>query len=279
MAALVSVCVVIPTRNRPDSLRRAVVSVLSQEGASLEVVVVDEASVPPADQALASTDHRVRIIRNDVPRGPAAARNQGAAVSTSSVVAFLDDDDTWRGGKLAACLECLHRHPEAGMIYHLMGGKEGRADGACRPLVDQIRAMLVRQPPHLDSVVIRRSVHEAVRFDETFPAAADLDYLLRVAETTSVIELAQVLADHGTDDESEIGIRKRIAGRLRFSDKHGRYFSDPQVAAFHYARLGHLYRRDGQRLEAAKSFGRALRQRPGLALAWRGLVMLLRPHL
>jgi glycosyltransferase involved in cell wall biosynthesis len=271
----VLVRVVIPTRNRPESLRRAVASVLEQHSVSFEIVVVDEGSDPPAAEALAPLNPRVRVIRNDSPVGPAGARNRGAAASTAPLLAFLDDDDTWRPEKLVTCLSCFDLHPDAGMVYHLMGDRKDNRDGVCRPVAEPIRRMLVRQPPHLDAVVVRREVHEAVRFDEGFEAAEDLDYLLRIAETSAVIELNRVLADHGVSHRSDIGIPKRINGRLQFRQKHERYFSDRDVSAFHYVRLGHLHRLWGRRVTAAAYFARALRQRPRLAAGWKGVVRLL----
>ncbi|MGH8936861.1 MAG: glycosyltransferase [Acidimicrobiia bacterium] len=275
------VSVVIPTRNRPELLQAALASALDQAFGELEVIIVDEASSPPVDDVLAAPDPRVRIIRNEQPRGPAAARNQGAAASRAPYIAFLDDDDRWLQDKVSRVLACFERNPEAGAVFHrtVPDGHPIAGDGSCRLLDDPVRRMLTEQPPHLDSVVVRREVHERVEFDEGFRAAEDLDYMLRVSETTPMVELDLVLAilGRGAERFSEIKLDDRIAARERFRAKHARRFEDSEVRAFYYVRLGHLYRRSGRRTEALAAFLRALRAKPSSARPWKGLVILLLP--
>ena len=174
------VSAVIPTRDRPDSLRRAVVSVLDQGLEPLEVVVVDDGSQPSVGDEISSMDHRIRVIRIDGSVGPAAARNLGASRAQGSFIAFLDDDDYWLPGKIEACLDCFDRFPQAGAVFHLTGRSESKDEGSeCTFHPQPLDRMLLRQPPHLDGVVVRSSVHNAVRFDESFRGAEDLDYLTR----------------------------------------------------------------------------------------------------
>lgn len=87
--------VVIPTKNRPDLVVQSVASVLdAAHCVALEILVVDDAGLPPASEALKGiTDTRLRILRNPGPHGPGAARNYGVAQAQSDIVLFLDDDD------------------------------------------------------------------------------------------------------------------------------------------------------------------------------------------
>ena len=94
--------VVIPTYNRPDSTLGAIGSVLDQDFADLEIVVVDDGSTPPfALPAALAGDRRVRVVRHETNRGAAAARNTGLAQGRGRWAAFLDSDDRWRRGSLA----------------------------------------------------------------------------------------------------------------------------------------------------------------------------------
>lgn len=98
----IDVSVVIPTRNRSTLLAMTLRSVFHQQDVELEVVVVDEASTDETSTMLATIgDARVRVIRNDAPRGVSAARNTGAAAARGEWLAFLDDDDLWAPTKLA----------------------------------------------------------------------------------------------------------------------------------------------------------------------------------
>src|SRR5438309_11974615 len=90
------VAVIIPYyQEKAGILRRAVRSVLDQEGSnSIEIVVVDDHSPVPAQQELAAfaavIPERIRII-NQPNAGPAAARNRGlnAVGMDTEFVAFL----------------------------------------------------------------------------------------------------------------------------------------------------------------------------------------------
>ena len=90
--------VVIPTRDRPRLLQRALASALRQVGVVAEVVIVDDGGSPPV--ALAPTGGRVRVLRKDRSEGVSAARNAGIAAARGEWVAFLDDDDVWAPAKL-----------------------------------------------------------------------------------------------------------------------------------------------------------------------------------
>ena len=85
---------IVPTRNRPDSLRRCLDALDRQEDVpDLDVVVVDDGSVDGAAAADAVTrSRRARLVRLDEPHGPAAARNRGAGETTARFLLFTDDD-------------------------------------------------------------------------------------------------------------------------------------------------------------------------------------------
>ena len=69
-----------------------------------EVVVVDDGSTDPDATARVAAAHGARVVRHPVSRGPAAARNTGAAAATGELVAFLDSDVVPEPGWLAPLL-------------------------------------------------------------------------------------------------------------------------------------------------------------------------------
>jgi glycosyltransferase involved in cell wall biosynthesis len=272
------VTVVIPTRDRPESLALAVESVLRQTYPHLSMVVVDDGSVPPADGPWRS-DKRVRLVRHSSSLGPATARNRGAAATMSPFVAFLDDDDEWLDEKIATCLRWFERYPEAGVVVHLSARWNAAKGGAgtAEVLDDPVHHFLISQSPHVDTVVVRRDLHDRVPFDETFEAGADLDYMLRLAAEAPVVAVDEVLARHAPPERwpSFIPLERRIAGRLRFHTKHRRLFTRRREA-FHLVRLGHLYRTNGQGARAARSFLGAVVIAPEDRRAWKGFLALAR---
>jgi len=100
----VPVSVVIPTRDRPAGLARAVHSALEQTLRPLEVIVVIDGEC----RGQLPEHHRVRVARRAATGGDAgAARNQGATMARGELIAFLDDDDVWYPEKLARQLAVL----------------------------------------------------------------------------------------------------------------------------------------------------------------------------
>lgn len=85
--------VVIPTRNRCDTLPALLERVLADEGVA-EVVVVDDASTDgTADYLRSAAERDARLRRVPGPgRGPLVARTVGVEASTSDVTLLLDDD-------------------------------------------------------------------------------------------------------------------------------------------------------------------------------------------
>jgi len=115
-----AVSVVIPTRNRRALLARALSTVLGQDAAELEVIVVDEASADDTPDWLAALgDPRVVVVRHEAAQGVARARNAGIARASASWVAFVDDDDLWAPSKLVAQLDALAR--DEGASWALAG--------------------------------------------------------------------------------------------------------------------------------------------------------------
>jgi hypothetical protein len=89
----VAVSVIVPHRDQAALLGPLVerLRALDQEhGLRAEVVIIDDAS--QASLPRLPDSGRVRLIRLPRPRGPGAARNQGAAAARGEVLAFLDAD-------------------------------------------------------------------------------------------------------------------------------------------------------------------------------------------
>jgi glycosyltransferase involved in cell wall biosynthesis len=94
------VSAVIPTRNRPQLVCRAVRSALSQTYVNLEVVVVVDGPDPATVAALdALQEPRLQIVALPERVGGCEARNIGVRNARGCWIAFLDDDDEWEPTK------------------------------------------------------------------------------------------------------------------------------------------------------------------------------------
>lgn len=113
-----SVGVVIPTRDRPDLLRRALASVAAQDyPGAIETLVVFDGT--PPDRSLevpagAAPRRTVRVLANERTPGLSGTRNTGILALRTDFVSFCDDDDHWLPEKVRRQVEraTAPDHPE-----------------------------------------------------------------------------------------------------------------------------------------------------------------------
>ena len=87
--------IIIPTYNRPEKLTSCLEAIanLNYESDLFEVIVIDDGSKIPLDDAVALFKDKVNIrLSRQENAGPATARNRGAALAQGKFLAFTDDD-------------------------------------------------------------------------------------------------------------------------------------------------------------------------------------------
>jgi glycosyltransferase involved in cell wall biosynthesis len=104
MAPLVSI--IVPSRGRPNLLRDAVESIISQTYRSIEIIVVltgADAATTASARSL-EKEYGVRIVVTP-PHNLATSRNNGIKVATGEWITFLDDDDLFAPTKIERQVE------------------------------------------------------------------------------------------------------------------------------------------------------------------------------
>ncbi|WP_446742683.1 glycosyltransferase family 2 protein [Silvibacterium acidisoli] len=108
MSNSLTVSVVIPTRNRPRLVVRAVSSALNQTYPWLNIVVVVDGPDEGTVAALhALGEERVKVVALKENVGGSQARNVGVEEATGDWIAFLDDDDEWLPQKIARQMDVV----------------------------------------------------------------------------------------------------------------------------------------------------------------------------
>jgi glycosyltransferase involved in cell wall biosynthesis len=268
-----SVGVVIPTRNRPELLRAALASVLSQVyPGRLRVVVVYDGVLPEPEIA---SDPRVSTLVNTRTPGLAGTRNTGILSLDTDLVAFCDDDDRWLPGKLAAQVRALFASPSASFAtcaieVEYLGRTTSRLAGSSTVVLsDLLRSRMAML--HSSTFLIRRSALVGsslglVAEDAPGSQNEDYDLLLRASRLHPVVHvdvpLVHVLWGRSSffsdqystkisslrwllERHPELAAHRSGAARI-----HG------QLACWYAARSGR-----GDRRSAVRHAGRALRHR------------------
>ncbi|MBI3978484.1 MAG: glycosyltransferase family 2 protein [Chloroflexi bacterium] len=110
------VSVIIPTYNQAQYVGQAIESALGQTYGNTEIIVVNDGSTDEAFDVVARYGERVcQLVQSNA--GLAAARNSGIRRARGEYIAFLDSDDVWLPGKLAAQMAVLRAMPDAGLVY------------------------------------------------------------------------------------------------------------------------------------------------------------------
>ena len=219
--ALPSVVIVIPTRNRPEMLKRCLSGLIPYASAHPEcsIVVSDDGDALQTREALDGERAGAKIFQGP-RRGPAANRNCGAAHATAELLVFLDDDCIPDQDLIAVYQDAALKNPEIGVF-------EGRisAEGEASSFADS--APINETGGYLWSCnfAIRRELFLKIGgFDDRYPFAAmeDVDLHLRVKRHSRVLFLPEARVWHGFEQRlGWRGIQHHALSLLLYLHTHG----------------------------------------------------------
>ncbi len=278
-----SVSVVIPTRDRPDLLRRAVTAVLAQDyGGTIECLVVFDQSEPTLPEVPVPQGRRLAALRNERTPGLAGARNTGALAAAGDLLASCDDDDEWLPHKLKRQVERLARDPHAiavgsGIYLHARGRTIRRI-----PSSEWIsfRDLLLsrRMELHSSNLLVKRGdfIDRIGLIDEQLPNSQNEDYewLLRAARLGPIAVVRDALVRIDWQPRSWFSERWQtlIAAHLYLLEHHPEFEEEPEGLARIYGQIAFYHAAAGDRRSAREWAKRTLRtnwkeRRAYLALA------------
>jgi len=198
------VSVILPVHNRADVLPRAIDSVIAQELADFELIVVDDGSTDESATLVQSfADDRIRLIRLDKNRGGNVARNEGIRAARSPLIAFLDSDDRYLPNKLSTIVGEFERRPGLDLLVDSFikiqppGSRKAQVVRS-NPVIDGRElfrtALFTRQLwKATPAITVRREVALKAPFDETLRRLQDFDFLIRASEFANCASTDQVL--------------------------------------------------------------------------------------
>jgi glycosyltransferase involved in cell wall biosynthesis len=206
------ISVVMPCFNAAPFIASALHSVYSQSWPDIEVVVVDDGSSDGSVELLREQFPQVRLFQQ-ANKGAAAARNYAVEQATGAWIAFLDADDWWLPGKLAAQWKGVCEAPNVRLVYSdwrewpcsdpmpdddLLATLEtaNRSCGGDAVEKEWLYHKLLLDCLIWTSTVLieRKLLDELGCFDSTLPIGEDYDLWLRASRVTEVLKVNRPLA-------------------------------------------------------------------------------------
>jgi glycosyltransferase involved in cell wall biosynthesis len=179
------VSIVTPSYNQAAFLEQTIQSVLMQEYPDLEYFVIDGGSQDGSVEIIHKYADRLAGWVSEKDSGQADAINKGFARATGDVIAWVNSDDYYLPGAVAAAVRFLEEHAECGMVY----GDVVSVDESGAPMnvmtfgewgfEDLMQFEILGQP----GVFLRRRVLEEVGYlDPSYHMMLDHHLWLRMAQ-------------------------------------------------------------------------------------------------
>ena len=286
-----TVSVIIPAFNAEAFILDAIHSVDTQQFPGVEILVVDDGSKDSTASLVRQRATHVRLIQQ-TNGGVASARNTGLRNATGDLICFLDADDGWFSGKLAAQVRHLTRHPLTGAVYHDWTVWLPNAEGAYErpappqpkegPAIDVERSgwiypqLLLDCIVHTSTLMIRREIVTRVGlFDTGLVTGEDYDYWLRVSQACRIDKLSGTYSFYRAAPGSLTATPKRTNNEKdvvqRALDRWGLTAPDGTVASEQAVRsrlaklafdFGYAHFHHGSRRISRRAFAETLRVEP-----------------
>lgn len=168
-------------------------SVLTQElapGDELEYILMDGGSTDGSLEVAQARRERLAALVSARDRGPADALNQGFRLATGELIGWLNADDVYRPGALAAAVTAAQAHPRAALVFGKCrivdeAGKEIRGfptlvKNACFPFSCRFLIQCINYVSQPASWFRRSALAAAGGLRTDFRAAWDYDLTLRL---------------------------------------------------------------------------------------------------
>jgi len=216
-----AVSVIISTHNRREFVREAIESVLKQDFADYEIIVVDDGSTDGTEEALRASKDITYCYQEN--RGVSGARNQGLKIARGKFISFLDSDDLWTPKKLTIQTEVMEKKPEISVTYtdEIWIRKGNRVNPKNKhrkysgSIFEKCLPLCIISP---SSVMLRREIFDKVgAFDEGLPVCEDYDLWLRIAARFPIFFIDEKLIIKRGGHEGQLS--HRFWGNDRFRVK------------------------------------------------------------
>ena len=273
------VSIITPSYNQAEYLEATIQSVLAQEYADLEYIIVDGGSTDGSVDIIQKYADQLSWWVSEPDQGQADGINKGLRRARGEVVAWLNSDDLYLPGAIQDAVDALRIDPDLGMVF----GDAITVDPDGRPLnrlafgdwglPELMCFRIICQP----AVFMRRSALDQVGYlDENFHYMLDHHLWLRIANKGSIKHFPGLWAAARHHPAAKnVSLAPKFSMEtyrvLKWMKAHPDFKSDYQadqrrIKGGAHRLAARYYLDDGQSLKALGTYGRALFYWPDYAI-------------
>lgn len=188
------VSIITPSYNQAAYLEQTITSVLGQDHADMEYIVIDGGSTDGSVEIIKKYSDRLAYWVSEKDRGQAEAINKGFAKATGEIIAWLNSDDFYLEGTVKAAVQIFEQNPDVVLVYGnmLSVDEHGKPFNALNykqlTLEDLLCFQIIGQP----AVFMRRSaLQQAGGLDLAFHFMLDHHLWIRIAQLGRILHVPQ----------------------------------------------------------------------------------------
>lgn len=199
------VSVIIPTKNRPEMLAKAIQSVLNQTFTELEIIVVNDDGVDVKSVILRlNTRGNIVYKKHDRALDRSAARNTGIRAARGKYIAYLDDDDIYYPNHIETLVKFLENSEYKIAYTDAVMAQQEKQNGEYVTInrtvpysldFDKDKILVSNCTPNLCLMHEKSCLDEVGLFDETLSTHEDWDLIIRLSRKFDIAHIKETTCE------------------------------------------------------------------------------------
>lgn len=206
-----------PNYNAWKYISEAIQSVLNQTFGDFEFIIIDDCSTDNSweiIQEFAKKDSRIIALRNAKNLTVCRTANRALDMVRGEFIARLDSDDVVFPERFSQQLDFLEKNPEyilCGSNFQFIDqdGKVGKIRQLPETNAEIQNSFLIKNPIAQSAVMIRASMLGALRYDENFEVAEDLEFWMRLGTLYKMYNLQKILVQYRIHGKNSVLIKQK----------------------------------------------------------------------
>jgi len=208
------ISIVTPSYNQAEFLERTILSVLNQEYANLEFIIIDGGSTDGSVEVIKRYEKYLAYWVTEQDEGQTDAINKGWRIASGEILAYLNSDDTYVPGTMRNVAQYLIYHSKVDAIY-----------GTCNIIDESDHIVNVWHPAQFNIRTLIRSgistipqqtvffrshvLKEIGLLDTSLRHAMDYEYWVRMGQKFRIQKTPYVLANFRIHRKSKTFLESR----------------------------------------------------------------------